>query len=96
MIYGEPNRPPMDQERSFRIAPPTIQTLLQALQPHQTQPPAPPQPTTFNCTLPLVPHPILTPGHPCPWHRNLCTHSLINPLINPAPPQPTTLTAPCP
>ena len=25
MIYGEPTRPPMDQERSFRISPTTIQ-----------------------------------------------------------------------
>ena len=64
MIYGEPNRPPMDQERSFRISPPTIQPLLQAPQPHQPQLPAPPQPTTFNCTLPLVPPPILTPPMP--------------------------------
>ena len=28
MIYGEPTRPPMDQERSFRIFPPTIQPLF--------------------------------------------------------------------
>ena len=64
MIYGEPNRPPMDQEQSFRISPPTIQPLLQAPQPHQPQPPAPPQLTTFNCTLPLVRPPILTPPMP--------------------------------
>ena len=74
MIYGEPNRTPIDQERSFRISPPTIQPLHQTPQPHQPQPPAPPQPTTFNCTLTLVPPPILTP----PMHRNLCTHLLIN------------------
>ena len=64
MIYGEPTMPPMDQERSFRISPPTIQPLLQAPQPHQPHPPAPPQPTTFECTLPLVPPPILTPPMP--------------------------------
>ena len=64
MIYGEPNRPSMDQETSFRISPPTIQPLLQAPQPHQPKPPASPQPTTFNCTLPLVPPPILTPPMP--------------------------------
>ena len=64
MVYGERNRLSMDQERSFRISPPTIQPLLQAPQPHQPQPPAPPQPTTFNCTLPLVPPPILTPPMP--------------------------------
>ena len=28
MLYGEPERPPMDQERSFRISPPTIQPLF--------------------------------------------------------------------
>ena len=37
MLYGEPNRPPMDQERSFRISPPTIQPLFQAPQPTPTQ-----------------------------------------------------------
>ena len=64
MIYGEPNRPPMDQERSFRISSPTIQPLLQAPQPHQSLPPAPIQPTTFNCPLPSMPPPILTPFMP--------------------------------
>ena len=37
MLYGEPNRSPMDQERSFRIFPPTIQPLFQAPQPTPTQ-----------------------------------------------------------
>ena len=79
MIYGEPNRPPMDQERSFRISPPTIQPLLQAPQPHQPQPPAPLQPTTFNCTLPLVPPPILTPPMPlAPESLHSFTHHASN------------------
>ena len=64
MLYGEPNRPPMDQERSFRVSPLTIQPLFQAPQPTPTQtviqlPPS--ETTTFRCTLPLVPPPILIP-----------------------------------
>ena len=67
MLYGEPNRPPMDQERSFRTSPPTIQPLFQAPQPTPIQtviqlPPS--ETTTFSCTLPLVPPPILTPPMP--------------------------------
>ena len=67
MIYGEPNRPPMDQERSFRISPPTIQPLFQVPQPTPPQtvaPPTPTEPTTFSCTLHLMPTPILTPPMP--------------------------------
>ena len=33
LIYGDPTRPPMDQERSFRIPRRTIQPLFQAPQP---------------------------------------------------------------
>ena len=36
MIYGEPTRPPMDQERLFRLSPPTIQPPFQA--PHSPPP----------------------------------------------------------
>ena len=67
MIYGEPNRPPMDQERSLRISPPTIQPSFQTPQPAPPQtvaPPPPTEPTTFSCTLPLAPPPILTPPMP--------------------------------
>ena len=63
----------MDQERYFRISPPTIQPLFQAPPSHQPQAPAPPQPTTFNCTLPLMPPPILTPPMPL---ASATTHSL--------------------
>ena len=67
MLYGESNRPPMDQERSFRISPPTIQPLFQAPQPIPTQtviqlPPS--ETTTFSCTLLLVQPPTLTPPMP--------------------------------
>ena len=79
MIYGEPTRPPMDQERSFRISPPTIQPLFQAPQPLQSQTmalPPPREPTTFSCTLPLVPPPILTPPMPPAFES---VRSLIHP-----------------
>ena len=46
MLYGEPDRPPMDQERSFRISPPTIQPIFQPTEP------TPPQ------TMELQPHPL--------------------------------------
>ena len=67
MLYGEPERPPMDHERSFRISPPTIQPLFQAPQPTRPQtmiqlPPT--ETTTFSCILPLVPPPIPTPPMP--------------------------------
>ena len=69
VLYGEPSRPPMDQERSLRISPPTLQPPFQVSPPLQSQTMAPtPQmePTRFNCTLPIVPPPILTP--PMLWH----------------------------
>ena len=81
-IYGEPTRPPMDQERSFRISPPTIQPLFQAPQPPQSQtvaPPPPIQPTTLNCTLPFVPPQILTPPLPLASESlHSLTHSSTN------------------
>ena len=55
MLYGEPDRPPMDQERSFRISPPTIQPIFHPTQPAPSQTMIqlpPPENTTFNCTLP--------------------------------------------
>ena len=67
MLYGEPERPPMDQERSFRISPPTIQPLFQAPQPTppQTMIQFPPtETTTFSCILPLMTPPIPTPPMP--------------------------------
>ena len=67
MLYGKPERPPMDQERSFRTSPPTIQPLFQAPQPTppQTMIQLPPtETTTFGCILPLMPPPIPTPPMP--------------------------------
>ena len=80
MIYGEPTRPPMDQERSFRISPPTIQPLFQAGQPLQSQTVAAPpsiEPTTFSCTLPLMPPPILTPPMPPASEAYARSHTLL-------------------
>ena len=58
MLYGEPNRPPMDQERSFRISPPTIQPLFQA-----------PQPTPIQTVIQLpLPKPQLSAA-PYPWYH---------------------------
>ena len=60
VVYGEPTRPPMDQERSLRISQSALQTL-------QTQTPTPlpsPHPVQFSCTLPIVPPPVLTPPMP--------------------------------
>ena len=67
MLYGEPERPSMDQERSFRISPPTIQPMFQTPQPTPSQAIPQLQPTeapAFRCTLPLMPPPILTPPMP--------------------------------
>ena len=67
MLYGEPDRPPMDQERSFRISPPTIQPIFHPTQPTPSQTMIqlpPPETTTFNCTLPQMLPPILTPPMP--------------------------------
>ena len=67
MLYGEPDRPPMDQERSFRIPPPTIQPIFHPTQPAPSQTMIqlpPPKTTTFNCTLPQMLPPILTPPMP--------------------------------
>ena len=67
MIYGEPTRPPMDQERSLRISPPTTQPPIQVPPLQQPRFPTPPpqvEPTRFSCTLPVVPPPILTPPMP--------------------------------
>ena len=76
MLYGEPTRPPMDQERSLRISPPTMQRPIQVVPPLQSQshvPPAPVEPTKFSCTLPVVPPPVLTP--PCSWHQRVSDYS---------------------
>ena len=67
MIYGEPPRPPMDQERSLRVYPPTMQSPVQIppfLQPQIQAPPLQVEPTRFSCTLPTVPPPILAPPMP--------------------------------
>ena len=67
MFYGEPDRPPMDQERSFRISPPTIQPIFHPTQPAPSQTMIqllPPETTTFNCSLPQMLPPILTPPMP--------------------------------
>ena len=67
MIYGEPPRPPMDQERSLRVYPPTMQFPVQLpplLQPQIQAPPRQVEPTQFSCTLLTVPPPILTPPMP--------------------------------
>ena len=59
IVFGEPTRPPMDQERSLRVSPATMQPPS-----HGHLPPL--ESTQFSCTLPTVPPPILTP--PCLWH----------------------------
>ena len=67
MLYREPDRPPMDQERSFRISPPTIEPIFQPTQPTPPQTMIqlpPPETTTFSCTLPQMLPPILTPPMP--------------------------------
>ena len=67
MLYGEPDRPPMDQERSFRISPPTKQPIFHPTQPAPSQTMIqlpPPETATFNCTLPQILPPILTPPMP--------------------------------
>ena len=57
LVYGEPTRPPMDQERSLRISQSALQT--------QTTTPLPsPHPVQFSCTLPIMPPPVLTPPMP--------------------------------
>ena len=57
LVYGEPTRPPMDQERSLRISHSALQT--------QTTTPLPsPHPVQFSCTLPIMPPPVLTPPMP--------------------------------
>ena len=57
LVYAEPTRPPMDQERSLCISP-------AAMQPPTTNPLPPIEPIRFSCTLPVVPPPILTPLMP--------------------------------
>ena len=57
IVFGEPTRPPMDQERSLRISQSVLQT------PTTTQLPSP-HPVQFSCTLPMVPPPVLTPPMP--------------------------------
>ena len=66
MVHKEPNRPPMDQERSLRVSPATMQ-----LQTHVPLPPL--EPTRFTCALPVVPPPLLTP--PCLWHQRVSDYS---------------------
>ena len=60
VVYGEPTRPPMDQERSLRIS----QSALQTLQTQTTTPLPSPHPVQFSCTLPIMPPPVLTPPMP--------------------------------
>ena len=57
LVYGEPTRPPMDQERSLRIS-------QSALQKQTTTPLPSPHPVQFSCTLPMMPPPVLTPPMP--------------------------------
>ena len=57
LVYGEPSRPPMDQERSLRIS-------QSALQSQNTIPLPSPHPVQFSCTLPTIPPPVLTPPMP--------------------------------
>ena len=68
MIYAEPPRPPMDQERLLRISPPTMEPPIQVPPLSQPQISAPlllqVEPSRFSCTLPVVPPPILTPPMP--------------------------------
>ena len=56
VVFGETTRPPMDQDRSLRIPPATMQ-------PPSYGPLPPLEPHRFSCTLPTIPPPILTP--PC-------------------------------
>ena len=57
LVFGEPTRPPMDQERSLRISQSAVQTPT-------TTPLPSPHPVRFSCTLPMVPPPVLTPPMP--------------------------------
>ena len=57
LVFGEPTRPPMDQERSLRISQSAVQTPT-------TTPLPSPHPVQFSCTLPMVPPPVLTPLMP--------------------------------
>ena len=57
LVFGEPTRPPMDQERSLRISQSVLQTTT-------TTPLPSPHPVRFSCTLPMVPPPVLTPPLP--------------------------------
>ena len=57
LVFGEPTRPPMDQERSLRISQSAVQTPT-------TTPLPSPLPVQFSCTLPMVPPPVLTPPMP--------------------------------
>ena len=57
MVYGEPTRPPMDQERSLTISPATIQPVA-----HGSLPPS--ESPRFSCTLSEVSPSILTPPMP--------------------------------
>ena len=64
MTYGEPTRPPVEQERPLQMQPATLQPSMVPRSPPMTQgilPTPPPQEShQFNCTLPAVPLPILT------------------------------------
>ena len=67
MLYGEPSRPPMDQESSLRDYPLAMQPPIHVSPPLQSQThiPAPPvEPTRFSCTQPVATPPILTPPMP--------------------------------
>ena len=82
VLYGEPTRPPMDQERSLRISPPTMQPPIQVFPPLQSQshvPPAPVERTRVSCTLPVVPPPVLTP-HALGVRKYQTTHTAVRQL----------------
>ena len=51
LVFGEPTRPPMDQERSLRISQSAVHTPT-------TTPLPSPLPVQFSCTLPMVPPPV--------------------------------------
>ena len=81
MLYGEPDRPPMDQERSFRISPPTIQPIFNPTQPTPSQtmiqlPPPRLQPLTALCLKCY----LQSSHHLCLWHLWVSTLALSLPL----------------
>ena len=76
VVFGEPTRTPMDQERSLRFSHAAMQPLTR----HSPITPLPPvDPVRFSCTLPIMPPPVLTPSMPLASEGvRLTTHPTMN------------------